>query len=264
VPLNTVITDTNLGLITDIKGKAVKPTEDVIKAMLNQKYPNLKTEDIKVSFDEKAGVAVISSAGGNYVKSVDMTFKVALELYVESSLDEPLDKFMTPDDLKALIQKQNGDRVDLSQTEIVSDSNLLKQGIIVLRVKDNSKLYDTTDKYREVQVSYKYRASSLMPHDLGIFNRFPTDSDINVKLQGNSKTKGTIELKQLNVDINHDGTITFTVKDDSALYVPGDKFTATFQVKLNEITLPLGTISPIKSFTDKDIFQRIMDTNSPD
>jgi len=185
---------------------------------------------------------------------------VALKLYVEDALKAPLEEFKTPEALKEFVQKQNTEAV-LSQTTIDQDSKLLNNGIIALRVNANSGLYDTSDGYREVRISYKYLLSKLLKSDLGIFKRYPDKADIKPKID-ELGIKGII-LDQLDYFVK-DNKVTFTIKKGSTLYVhEQEPKIATFKVELNEKTISLGTLSPLGSFAGypKKIFQRIMDTN---
>jgi len=253
-----------LGLIVNDKNEAVKPDVPTIKRMLSKKYKDvLDVDSIDVVISTKNGFAVITPKDNtNYVKSANIDFKVAIGLYIpDNAIKEPIKGFKTNDELKAIFQAQldaGKVSVDLSQTEIIKNEN----GELTFRVLKDSKLYDSTDKYNVFKISYKYVASSLFKdkEDLGIFDRFPDKSDIKNRILKDLKIQG-INLDEFDFPIKDDGTVTFTIKDDSSIYVPENPIVAHFKVKLTDKVNDLGLLRLFT--TDKGkIFAKIMETNS--
>jgi hypothetical protein len=252
-----------LGLIVNDKNEPIKSDVPTIKRMLSEKYKDdLDVNSIDVVISTKNGFAIITPKDKtNYVKSANISFKVAIELYIpDNSIKDSIKGFKTDDELKAIFQAQlDAEKisVDLSQTEIIKNEN----GELTFRVLKDSKLYDSTNKYNKFKISYKYVASSLIKDKkLGIFDRFPDKSEIKERLSD----KG-IDSKEIDSDsiiIKPDGTAIFTTSKNSKLYVPGEKIIAQFQVKLTDKVNNLGTLSPIDDFGDHaKIFDRIMIAN---
>jgi hypothetical protein len=258
ITLSSMIKKSELGLVVNNDDEAVKPTETVIKEMLEGKYKDdLDTSLIKITIRELEGVATISPKNGNYVNPIDLTFKVSIKLYLSTNqIKEPINGFQETPKLKDIYQNQSGIKgiVDLNQTKVVANT----YGVLTFKVNSDSNLYDSTEKYGKFTVSYKYQLSTLITlKDLGKFGRFPDDNDVKSRIKDNS---GIVNFNEITMKITDDGVINIKIKEDSTLYAM-ESFDLTFKVLLDKNTKHLGTISPFP-ITDKEIFERITEANS--